>query len=53
MMGGDVSIISRLSVPDLSKDKLILLVYSHGVHSCAINDRECIKVHFDHDQSNL
>ena len=49
----DVSIVSRLSIQDPSKDKLILLAYCHVVYHCAINDRECIKLHFDHDQSSL
>ena len=49
----DVSIISRLSIQDPSKDKLVLLAYCHVLYHCAINDRECIKLHFDDDQSSL
>ena len=49
----DVSIISRLSVRDPSKDKLVLLAYCHVLYHCAINDRECVKLHFDDDQSSL
>ena len=49
----DVSIISRLSIRDPSKDKLVLLACCHLLYHCAINDRECIKLHFDDDQSRL
>ena len=49
----DVSIISRLSIQDPSKDKLVLLAFCHVLYHCAINDRECIKLHFDDDQSSL
>ena len=49
----DISIISRLSVRDPSKDKLILLAYCHVLFHFAINDRECVKLHFDGDQSSL
>ena len=43
----DVSIISRLSIQYPSKDKLVLLAYCHVLYHCAINDRECIKLHCD------
>jgi hypothetical protein len=36
----DVSIISRLSIQDPSKDKLALLAYCHVLYHCAVNDRE-------------
>ena len=49
----DVSIISRLSVRDPSKDKLVLLAYCHVLYHCAINDRESVELHFDDDQSSL
>ena len=49
----DVSIISRLSVRDPSKDKLVLLAYCHVLYHCVTNDRECVKLHFDDDQSSL
>ena len=49
----DVSIISRLSIRDPSKDKLVLLAYGHVLYHCAINNIECIKLHFDDDQSSL
>ena len=31
----------------------MLLAYGHVLYHCAINDRECIKLHFDDDQSSL
>ena len=49
----DVSIISRLSIRDASKDKSVLPAYGHILYHCAINDRECIKLPFDDDQSSL
>ena len=45
----DVSIISRLSIHHPSKDKLVVLVLYHG----AINDRECIELHFNDDHFAL
>ena len=48
----DVSIISRLS-QDPSKEKFVLLACCHVLYHCAINDTECIKLHFDYDQSSL
>ena len=49
----DVPIISRLSIQDSSKDKLVLLALCHLLYHCAINDRECIKLHFDDDEYSL
>ena len=49
----DVSIISRVFLRDPSKDELVLLAYGHVLYHCAINDRECIKLYFDDDQSSL
>jgi hypothetical protein len=44
---------SRLSIRDPSKDKLELLAYGHVLYRCTINDRECIKLPLDDDQSSL
>ena len=46
-------IISRLSIQDPSKEQLVVLACCHVVYHSAINDRECIKLHFDDDQSSL
>ena len=49
----DVSIISKLPIRDPSKNKLVLLDHGHILYHCAINGRECVKLHFDDDQSSL
>ena len=49
----DVSIMFRLSIRDPSKDKLVLPAYAHIRCHCAINDRECMKLHFDNEESNF
>ena len=49
----EVSVCSRLSLVNTSKDKLLLLAYCHVLYHCAINDQECIRLHFGHDQSKL
>ena len=49
----DVSVNSRISILNPSKDKLLLLAYCHVLYHCAINDQECIRLHFAGDQSKL
>ena len=49
----DVSVSSRLSLVSPCKDKLVSLAYCHVLYHCAINDQECIKLHFACDQSKL
>ena len=49
----EVSINSRISILNPSKDKLLLLAYCHVLYHRAINDQECIRLHFACDQSRL
>ena len=38
---------------DPSKGRLVLLAYGPVLYHCAINNRECIMLHLDDDQSSL
>ena len=38
---------------DPSKSRLVLLAYGPVLYHCAINNRECIMLHLDDDQSSL
>ena len=49
----DVPVIGRLSIHEPSKDKCVLLGFCHLLYHCAINDKECLRLHFDDDQSKL
>ena len=41
------------SMRDPSKGRLVLLAYGPVLYHCAINNRECIMLHLDDDQSSL
>ena len=49
----DFFIISRFSIRGPWNNKLVSLAYGHVLYHCDINDRECIKLHFDDDQCSL
>ena len=53
IMENDVSVIGRLPTLEPSKDKLVLLAFSHSLYHMCINDKECQESHFANDSASL